>query len=205
MNAQPEEANRVKSATRGSGQIWNIPNALTALRIGMCFFLFFALHFHAFGWGLSWFVLAASTDWLDGFLARRWQQVTQLGRIMDPIADKVLICGTYVFLSAIENSKIAPWMAVVIMTREFMVTVIRSFLEQHGKDFSAAMAGKLKMVLQSITAAIALTFLWQTGDKGGQFDTWQTAIQYLAWATVALTVYSGIVYLPAAGRLLREI
>ena len=171
----------------------------------MCLVLFVELHFGKYGWSLLLFVLAAGTDWLDGYLARLWKQVTQLGRILDPIADKVLICGTFVFLSAVPNSHIEPWMAVVVLTREFMVTVIRSFLEQNGKDFSASTSGKIKMVVQCITAIAVMFSLWQGVTGTIDSSRWDHPLRWLAWGTIFITIYSGIVYLPAAARLLREI
>jgi CDP-diacylglycerol---glycerol-3-phosphate 3-phosphatidyltransferase len=191
--------------TANTGRIWNIPNILTAARLFMCVLLFIELHFSKYGWSLLLFSLAAATDWLDGFLARRWNQVTQLGRILDPIADKVLVCGTFVFLAAVPGSYLAPWMAVVVLTREFIVTVIRSFLEQHGKDFSASISGKLKMVLQCATGIAVMFYLWRMAAANIDSARWENALIVLNWSTVLITAYSGIVYLPAAVRLLREI
>ena len=121
--------------------------------------LFFCIGFQQFAPAFVLFVVAASTDWLDGYFARRWGLVTQLGRILDPFADKLIICGTFIFLAAVPASGIAPWMAVVVMGRELLVTGLRSFLEQKGIDFSAEMSGKLKMVLQCVAAGASLFYL----------------------------------------------
>ena len=104
------------------------------------------------------FAIAAGTDWVDGFYARRYGQITQLGRILDPFADKIIICGTFTFLAAVppviqrrarsSASEIWAWMAVIVVAREILVTALRSFFEEHGSDFSAKWSGKWKMVFQ---------------------------------------------------------
>src|SRR4051794_37568673 len=106
------------------------------------------------------FVVAASTDWIDGWWARKYGQVTKLGRIFDPFVDKIIICGTFIFLAAEwPASGIAPWMAVVVMGREMLVTAIRGFIEQQGGDFSAQLMGKLKMVFQCVAVVASLLAL----------------------------------------------
>ena len=86
------------------------------------------------------FIIAAGTDWLDGYYARKYSQVTTLGRILDPFADKVIICGTFIFLAADpimvrEQWGLRAWMVVVIVGRELLVTVLRSFIEDRGMRF----------------------------------------------------------------------
>ena len=110
------------------------------------------------------FIVAAGTDWLDGYYARKYSQVTTLGRILDPFADKVIVCGTFIFLMAIPAMAEVPWglrawMVVVIVGRELLVTALRSFIEDRGSDFSAKMSGKLKMVLQCVAAGACLFYL----------------------------------------------
>ncbi len=100
--------------------------------------------------------MAAGTDWLDGYWARKYGQVTTLGRILDPFVDKIIICGTFIFLAAVPDSGVAAWMAVVIVGRELLVTALRSYLEGEGADFSAIMSGKLKMVLQCVAVLVSL-------------------------------------------------
>jgi CDP-diacylglycerol--glycerol-3-phosphate 3-phosphatidyltransferase len=182
----------------------NAPNIITVIRIVASVFVFVALHFAFYRWALGLFILAAGTDWIDGYLARKYQLVTKLGRILDPLADKIIICGTFIFLAAAAGSRIAAWMAVVVVARELSVTVMRSFLEEHGKDFSATMPGKLKMVLQ---CAAAIGSIWLLhGLKNGSPAHWlPTTVTLLAWAAVISTVYSGLVYVPPAARLMSDI
>ncbi|MBL9084544.1 MAG: CDP-diacylglycerol--glycerol-3-phosphate 3-phosphatidyltransferase [Planctomycetales bacterium] len=179
-------------------RVWTLPNQLTASRLGLSIILFVAMSFGWFGTAFVLFVVAASTDWLDGYFARRWGLVTQLGRILDPFADKLIICGTFIYLAAIPASGITPWMAVVVMGREMLVTGLRSFLEQRGKDFSAAWSGKVKMVLQCVAAGMSLFYLaWRPEWL------WQPLV-IAAWLAVGSTVYSGIGYIQRAIRLFQQ-
>jgi CDP-diacylglycerol--glycerol-3-phosphate 3-phosphatidyltransferase len=152
------------------------------------------------------FALAAGTDWIDGWWARKYSQVTKLGRIFDPFVDKILICGTFIYLAAIPKSGILPWMAVVVMGREMLVTVIRSFIEEQGGDFSAKTAGKWKMVLQCIAAIASLTALrhfQQSGSAAALPDWLHWTLQVSVWLALLLTIYSGLEYVFAAARILR--
>ena len=145
------------------------PEHLTIARLVLSIFCFVFLAFDWYLPALVLFAIAAGTDWVDGFWARRYGQITQLGRILDPFADKIIICGTFMFLAAVpptitgeSASEIAAWMAVVVVARELLVTALRSFFEEHGSDFSAKWSGKWKMVFQcaavaaSLCAAVAL-------------------------------------------------
>lgn len=159
-------------------------------RLGLAVALFAAMSSASYWAALALFVSAAATDWLDGFWARRFGQVTRLGRILDPLADKVVVCGAFIYLAAAPGSGVAPWMSVVVTCRELLVTALRGLVEQSGGDFSARFAGKAKMVLQSVAVAAALLVL-ATGVATG--PAWRLA-QVAVWAAVAATVYSGIVY-----------
>jgi CDP-diacylglycerol--glycerol-3-phosphate 3-phosphatidyltransferase len=150
------------------------------------------------------FVLAAITDALDGHLARKWNVVSKFGRIMDPFADKVLVLGAFIMLagpafttaSGELVSGVAPWMVVVILARELLVTSIRAILEGEGIDFSAGWAGKAKMILQAIVVpAILLILAWGAPGRGSP-RAW--AIDASVWATVLATVLSGVPYVTRA-------
>jgi CDP-diacylglycerol--glycerol-3-phosphate 3-phosphatidyltransferase len=148
------------------------------------------------------FIVAASTDWIDGYWARRFNQVTKLGRVFDPFVDKILICGTFILLGAADGSGIEAWMAVVVFGREMLVTVLRSFIEQNGGDFSAKMAGKLKMVFQCATVVVSLWVL-----KIGPADTadWlRWTLIGLAWLAVLSTIQSGLGYVLASAKFFKE-
>ena len=146
-------------------------------------------------WSLILFVIATSTDALDGYLARRWQQVSALGRILDPFVDKIIICGGFICLIPDPDSGLAAWMVTLIVTRELLITVVRSFLEQHGADFSASWSGKIKMILQSVTVGYILFYLGPR-EYFTPFDdhTAKVVRDLLIWATLISTVYSGWIY-----------
>jgi CDP-diacylglycerol--glycerol-3-phosphate 3-phosphatidyltransferase len=196
--------------------IWNVPNQLTVARLVLSIVCFVFLAFDSYLIALILFVIAAGTDWVDGYWARKYGQITQLGRILDPFADKIIICGSFIFLAAVPSritgesaSEIYPWMAVVVMGREILVTALRSFFEEHGTDFSAKWAGKIKMVFQCAAVAYSLGRLWYYGYSGHSWDElppdWTTwLLRLLVWATIAITVYSGWGYVQTAMRLLRS-
>ncbi|MCA9187498.1 MAG: CDP-diacylglycerol--glycerol-3-phosphate 3-phosphatidyltransferase [Pirellulaceae bacterium] len=184
---------------------WTIPNQITAARLVVSLLVFVFLQLGWYFPALVFFVIGAGTDWVDGYLARRWKQITQLGRILDPLADKIIICGTFTFLAAAPGSRILAWMAVVVLARELVVTVIRSFLEQHGRDFSAKWSGKIKMGFQCAAAIGSMLALWLVpeGKTPPESLLWlPPTVTLLAWATVVSTLYSGYVYVNAARRLL---
>lgn len=176
---------------------FNLPNQLTVSRLVLSIVLFAFLGFRWYTTSLVLFVLAASTDWLDGYFARKYGQVTVLGRILDPFVDKVIVCGTFIFLVSVPESEIKAWMAVVIVGRELLITAIRSFLEQQGADFSANMSGKLKMVFQCIAAGVSLFYLAQL-SAGGAADWVYWLLIITVYTAVVLTITSGIAYIRAA-------
>jgi CDP-diacylglycerol--glycerol-3-phosphate 3-phosphatidyltransferase len=191
-------------------RVWTVPNLLSLARLVLAIVLFVLIE-RAAVTPAAWlpatvlFVIAASTDWVDGWWARRFGQVSRLGRIFDPLVDKVIVCGTWVLLAGpADVSAIAPWMAVVVVVRELVVTAIRAEMERAGRDFSAGPAGKLKMVLQCVAAAVELAArAWPDATLGGTFGLRGIA-GGLAWAAVILTVWSGLEYLWAARALGRE-
>ncbi|NCA11413.1 CDP-diacylglycerol--glycerol-3-phosphate 3-phosphatidyltransferase [bacterium] len=172
-------------------RVWTVPNGLSAARLLISIGCFVAIEQSAWGWALGLFLSAALTDWVDGWWARRFAQISRLGRIFDPLVDKVLVCGAFVLLAARGAAgAIAPWMAVVVVVRELVVTAVRAEMERTGHDFSAGPSGKLKMVLQC--AAVA-------GGTG-----LATVASMAAWAAVVTTAWSGVEYLLKAARARRR-
>ena len=108
-------------------------------------------------WCIAIFALAAFTDWLDGYLARQQGLASTLGRNLDPLVDKVVVCGAYIFLLAIPTPGLTPWMVVMVVARELIITGLRGFMENLGATFGAEWLGKIKMVLQC--AALFAIFL----------------------------------------------
>ena len=209
---------RMSDAATPSDQksaIMNVPNQLTTLRLILSVVLFVFIQFEFYLTSLILFVIAAGTDWLDGYWARKYGQVTTLGRILDPFADKMIICGTYIFLAANPNSGLVAWMVVIVVGREMLVTVLRSYMEGQGHDFSANMPGKLKMVFQCFTAGASLYVLFRIQRMGGGGDKtleeilnagstvwlWWT-LQISIGLTIFMTLYSGVIYVFAAAKMM---
>lgn len=193
-----------------SPQVLNIPNQITIVRMGLAITFFVVVPFGWYGAGLVLFSIAAATDWVDGYWARKYGQVTKLGRILDPFADKLIICGAFISLCAVTGSGILPWMAIVVVSRELLVTTLRALIEGKGGDFSANMAGKLKMVFQCAAVILSLVAL-MFGEN--QTTTWYGAhlspaglmvsLNFFVWLSVISTIQSGIGYLKPAIEQLR--
>ena len=134
------------------------------------------------------FVLAAATDGLDGHIARKYNQVTDFGKFVDPLADKLLVATALICL--VDLGSIAAWMAVVIIAREFIVTSLRIVAMSNGVVLAASMTGKVKTVIQIIATVCALLF------DSKMFAIFGFSAGYIAMGIAALfTVYSGVVYL----------
>lgn len=178
------------------GTLRDVPNAITASRLLMTVLCFVAISAGWYRAALVLFVLAAGTDWADGYWARRWGPITKLGRILDPLADKLLICGTFIYLAAIPESRIAPWMAVVVFGRELMVTTLRAMVESGGGDFSAVYIGKLKMVFQCLAVGFSLLFIspWRTAGWPTPTTLAPWVVDLFVWGAVILTIASGWTY-----------
>jgi len=144
----------------------NFPNSLTLLRIFIVPVLIvvlltrspnvelwgFTMHFEF--WGVLILLVAAATDWADGYLARRNAQVTTLGILLDPIADKLLICAA--FISLVDMHLAPAWMVVIIIGRELMILGLRNIASAEGFTIAASTLGKTKMVLQVCAAAVLI-------------------------------------------------
>lgn len=169
------------------------------------------------------YVIAAASDVVDGYLARKWNVTSAFGRIADPFVDKVIVCGGFALLagrnfvypdqpvSELERSMpqwlhggmasaVQGWMVVVLVAREFIISGIRGFSESQGLAFPATPAGKIKMVVQSVAiSAIILQLAVFTHAP------WAIVLKIaLVWLTVAITVLSGLSYVRRASKLLME-
>jgi CDP-diacylglycerol--glycerol-3-phosphate 3-phosphatidyltransferase len=131
------------------------------------------------------FAVASVTDWLDGYLARKWGQVTRIGKLLDPVADKVFIASALIALVAIDPVTVPAWIVIVIIGREIAVTGLRALAADSGMIIPADTAGKFKVGAQ-ITAVLALV-LSQAVHAGWMVVLGQAAL----WTSMALAVYSG--------------
>lgn len=182
-------------------RVWTVPNILSLVRLVLALVLFVVIEAGRNGAALGLFVVAASTDWVDGWWARTFNQVSRLGRIFDPLVDKVLVCGTWMLLAGRDGAAIAPWMAVVVVVRELLVTALRAELERSGHDFSAGFSGKLKMLLQCVAAGAELARRTEPAWLAGM-DLGLVA-RSTAWLAVVVTLWSGAEYLVRAAPVLR--
>ncbi len=162
----------------------NLPNLLTLLRIFFVPLLVAALladsHTSSFPvsselFALAVFLVAAVTDLLDGYLARRWGQITTVGTLLDPIADKLLISAALV--SLVDIHRVSAWMVILIIGREFAVSGLRSIAATSGYTISASELGKSKMVAQVVAIALVIGGIrWKNLEEIGQLAMWVVVI-----------------------------
>jgi CDP-diacylglycerol--glycerol-3-phosphate 3-phosphatidyltransferase len=132
------------------------------------------------------------TDALDGYFARLLKQDTAIGRQLDPLIDKVIVSGCYIYLATIPGTGVLPWMVTAIIVRELLIQGLRSHLEGQGQAFGARMAGKLKTVVQCLSISAVLLCLGLEPSPAVTVLLWVRDV--LTWLAVALTLYSGISY-----------
>lgn len=193
----------VESPVSTVSPIWNVPNLLSLSRLPLAVGLFVCISVGAWAVGLAIFAVAAITDWLDGWWARRFNQLTPVGRALDPLTDKVLIGGTFIYLIPVPEAGILPWMVTVVICRELLITGIRGMVEATGQKFGADWFGKLKTVLQC--AVIIGVLLLQTLRSWGETSvvmSLEPVQSVLLWAMLAATVGSAVQYLVKAIRML---
>ena len=163
----------------------NLPNKLTIARVIAVPFFIAAYYFGWYVLAFIIFVAASLTDMLDGQIARKNNLVTNFGKIMDPLADKVLV---YSALCLMIPFYVPAWMLIVILAREFTVAGMRTVAASEGIVIAAGMSGKIKTVLQMI--AVPLLIL---GDFPHEYVPY--AANVFLWASLIMTVYSGIEYI----------
>jgi CDP-diacylglycerol---glycerol-3-phosphate 3-phosphatidyltransferase len=205
----------------------HVPNLITILRLLLTVVFFVILNTNnetnferQMWWGFVVFVVASLTDVVDGYLARKWKAESAFGRVVDPFVDKILICGAFVFFSSNHFIDVAmrskfpeylvtphspvpsltgvvPWMVVVLIAREFLITSIRGLAEAQGVAFRADWAGKIKMFTQSVAAGAVMVDLALMGQVAWVHVTRNVAI----WVTVVVTILSATTYILRAYRL----
>jgi CDP-diacylglycerol--glycerol-3-phosphate 3-phosphatidyltransferase len=183
----------------------NVPNLLSFARIPLAVVLFICITHQAWLVGLVVFVVACVTDWLDGWWARAYGPLTLVGRNLDPLADKILVCGAFIYLIPVRDADIAPWMVVLVVSRELLVTGIRGMVEATGQKFGADWFGKLKMVLQCAVLLGVFWIQWWRAAALSQtvLDILERVQLVLLWAMLAATVGSGVQYIVKAARMLK--
>ena len=206
MASNGEEGGDIQ-APYDENTVWNVPNVLSSIRLFLSFVVFGLIVFEVYLLALILFVVAAGTDWIDGWWARKFNQVTKLGRVLDPFCDKILICGVFILLATkMEGMSwyyaVSGTVAVIVVGRELLVTALRSAIEGSGGDFSAKYAGKLKMVFQCLASGAALLYLHRLLDSTpAVWLTWFLGIN--VWLTVLFTLGSGWEYVMIALKMQR--
>ena len=179
----------------GRAVLFNLPNQLTGLRFLLSFVLFYLISQELWLASLLVFIFAAFTDWLDGHLARTQNMQSSLGRNLDPLVDKVLICGTFIFLIPIGTTEgwLPPWMVTVVVARELLITGLRNFIEKKGVSFGADFLGKAKMILQCAALISIFINLMNLEWINPTFGFYARAA--LIYGMLAATLFSGLQYL----------
>jgi len=172
----------------------NLPNSLTILRIFFVpllvvvlltrqpNFIFFGVPMNFAVWGVLILLTAAATDWADGYYARRREQITTLGILLDPIADKLLISAA--FISLVEMQLVPGWMAVIIIGREITVQGLRNIASAEGFTIPASALGKTKMVLQVVAVCAVIL-----GAKHAVFRPLGTILLWLVAMSAVASAY----------------
>ncbi|NLI22181.1 MAG: CDP-diacylglycerol--glycerol-3-phosphate 3-phosphatidyltransferase [Clostridiales bacterium] len=173
----------------------NLPNKITVVRVALIPVIVLLLQFQAPAFhaaALAAFLVACFTDWLDGFLARRYQKVTNLGRFLDPVADKLLVLSTMIALCGL--GRFPAWVCVVVLFRELAVDGLRLVAVEQGRVIAAGKLGKIKTTLQMLTLVVVLL----DNAPFGAFPMDQA----LMYAAVAMTLWSGVDYFVRNGSVL---
>jgi len=185
--------------TFAHSKVLNIPNMLTIGRIVCVPLVAGALYFgdgHTSRWiAASLFVFAALSDFLDGYLARIWQQQSEFGRMLDPIADKLIICAAITMLIYKDTIKdVATWAALIILCREILVSGLREYLARLDVTLHVTMLAKCKTAVQML--AIVLLLVGPAADAQGFAATFIGV--WLLWVAAILTIWTGTNYINAA-------
>lgn len=163
----------------------NTPNKLTVIRMGLVPFFIIAFYYEMYLNKNSLiiatliFVLASITDFFDGYLARKYNLVTDFGKFMDPLADKILVAAAMICL--VESMRMSAWMAVLIISREYAISILRAIAASSGKVIAASNGGKIKTVTQILAIIMLLLNL--------------PYAQYIMMIAVFATFYSGVEYI----------
>jgi CDP-diacylglycerol--glycerol-3-phosphate 3-phosphatidyltransferase len=182
----------------------NVPNALTVSRIPLTVLLCLFIELRLWPAALITFAIASLTDWIDGWWARKYNQLSTFGRVFDPLTDKILLGSAFIFLIPVYEAAMEPWMVAVIIGRELLITGVRGYVESLGKKFGADWFGKLKTILQCIWLLVVLFYLaLKTRTPYSELVPPVEVLHYgLLYAMIAATVLSGGQYIGKAYQLL---
>ena len=212
----------------------HVPNLITGSRLILAAAFFILLSSYQYqGWGhptlliaaFVIYVIALLSDYLDGHLARKWKVEGAFGRVVDPFADKILVLGTFIFFAgknfvipeSVESvgahpmwvktiTGVAPWMVVLLLARELLVTSLRGISEAAGQNFGAVWAGKFKMGFQSGTVLAILVYVaFRPWLMNHGYELFARILRDIGiWGTIFITLYSGMTYIHRAIALFRQ-
>lgn len=210
----------------------HVPNLLTGLRLVLALVFFCMLAYYQYeGRGDPWFLwiafivyaVALVTDFFDGYLARKWKVEGQFGRVVDPFVDKILVLGSFAFFAGknfvVQHmitgnpvprvdviTGVPPGVVVILLARELLVTTFRGMSEGGGQNFGAAFAGKVKMVVQSVTILVILVYVnYHHWFEKHDYLKYATGFRdFCIWTTVIVTVLSGLLYIQRAIAMFRQ-
>jgi len=202
--------------------VWRqVPNLITTSRLILSVVFFTILSWYQYDgrghstlltWGFAICLIAISTDYVDGYLARKWKVESAFGRVVDPFVDKILVLGSFIFFAGknfiipVEGhphvvftiTGVTPMMVVILLGRELLVTSLRGMFESKGTDFGAVWAGKAKMVLQSVATLVIVAYVYFLALLKGRdspwlndYELWATLFRdVILWMTLIVTVWS---------------
>lgn len=185
----------------------NLPNQITVARLLLALVLFVVLEWVCRGsGGAAWYaafalyMVTVLSDGIDGYLARSRGEVTAFGRIADPFADKIVICGVLVLTQNIpETAALVPsWVVLLVLGREFLVSGLRGYLEGQGMRFGSLWEGKTKLVVQAAYCGAVIVY------PGHRFPAMEVIARVGLWGTAAISAYSALAYVRRAAALLRK-
>jgi len=179
----------------------NVPNMLSTLRVLMVPLMLVFLLVESLEnplTALIIFSLASITDFLDGYIARKYHLITKIGKLIDPLADKILTAAAFIALTYL--GRINPWIVIAIVSREFVVSIFRAIAASDGKVIAASIWGKFKTVTQMATIMVILLIMSFPRAQGG----YEFIGQILAWFTLGLTLLSAVDYVVKNIEVLKE-
>lgn len=182
-----------------------VPNLLSLSRLPLSVVLFVCISYDWWAAALAVFSVAMFTDWLDGWWARRYGPLSPIGRSLDPLTDKVIIGGAFIYFLIDPRTGLMPWMVTVVIGRELLITGLRGIVESLGKSFGADWFGKLKTVLQSavVIGVLLLQTLRNRPETTGVLAVLEPIQLVLLYAMLVATIGSAVQYTVKAVRLLK--
>lgn len=189
---------------RGMPEVLNLPNSITLSRIGCVPIFIWVLSTNIFPHGVqealaaAIFILASATDGLDGYLARKNGQISSVGMLLDPMADKLLVASGLILLVRYTPNLMPAWVVVIVLGREFLITGLRSVAATEGFALSAREVGKFKMVIQIVAiVATVLAHGWYEWNIFGFILGVELVSRMATWFMLAVTVISAVDYMHA--------